>query len=288
MEFGGQLISAVLAGDGDQRNSILQHLQPIAVLLLQVIETGCGFTTLQQPGGATLDAGLITAAELDDGDGVVVQAGKGALIVIETICLFGEDGLGPQLAGPEIAQEMLEPLLQRLARFRGIEEPGFDEGDAGHGEVSFRAWLRQRPGGSRPGDVETGGWRSEEAGPGNLGGSDPCPVDAAEQRLELDPGQRDRPRLRLRPGEPGALHALHHQHQAGAVPDQQLQPVGAARAKNVYRAGERIEVEMVGDMRRQSVHALAEIDRLGGEVDSETAEGVHHCTAPTARRTSAR
>lgn len=45
---------------------------------------------------------------------------------------------------------------------------------------------------------------------------------------------------------------------------------------------------MIGDMRRQPVHALAEVHGPGGKIDAEAAEGHHHCASLTARRISAR
>lgn len=49
----------------------------------------------------------------------------------------------------------------------------------------------------------------------------------SKRAVELNFGQRHRPGLRLRPGEAAPVQALQDQHEAGPVPDQQLQPVGA-------------------------------------------------------------
>ena len=86
-----------------------------------------------------------------------------------------------------------------------------------------------------------------------------APVDPLEQGIELRLGQHHRLRLRPRPDEPPAVQALRGQHQVGTVPDQQFQPVGAAGTERVDGAVEETELEVVGDMDHQSVHALAPI-----------------------------
>lgn len=54
-------------------------------------------------------------------------------------------------------------------------------------------------------------------------------------RCQLQGAVRD-----LRPAELPVLNPLRHQHDAGAVPEHQLHPVGALGPEHVHRAGERI------------------------------------------------
>lgn len=57
----------------------------------------------------------------------------------------------------------------------------------------------------------------------------PPPIQASKQRLELGMGQRHQSILDARPGEGVLFQPLVGQHDAGAVPVDQLQPVRLAK-----------------------------------------------------------
>src|SRR3546814_20268757 len=58
------------------------------------------------------------------------------------------------------------------------------------------------------------------------------------------------------------LQYLAHEHQAGAVPDQQLDPVRPLRAEDEDHPREGFESEFMLDQRRQADGTFTEVDRL--------------------------
>src|SRR3546814_18409891 len=58
------------------------------------------------------------------------------------------------------------------------------------------------------------------------------------------------------------LQYLAHEHQAGAVPDQQLDPVRPLRAEDEDHPREGFESEFMLDQRRQADGTFPEVDRL--------------------------
>src|SRR3546814_17858437 len=68
----------------------------------------------------------------------------------------------------------------------------------------------------------------------------------------------------VRPGpmKASGLQYLAHEHQAGAVPDQQLDPVRPLRAEDEDHPREGFESELMLDKRRQTDCTFPEVDRL--------------------------
>ena len=109
-----------------------------------------------------------------------------------------------------------------------------------------------------------------------LAGDGAChssPINPFEKGVELDFAQGDRPVLRFRPGETLVVQSFHDQDETGAIPDQKLEPVGAAGPEHVDRPRIGIEVEIVGDTGGEPIHPLAEVDRLGGEKNAGRERG---------------
>lgn len=69
VEVGRQLVCLVLAGDLDQRDALAQHLEPFAVVALQVAQAGRRLASLQQSFGAAGDGsgGLLIDQEIGIG-----------------------------------------------------------------------------------------------------------------------------------------------------------------------------------------------------------------------------
>src|SRR5918996_1250626 len=115
----------------------------------------------------------------------------------------------------------------------------------------------------------------------------PLPIEALEQRAQLARRQPHHPVLDPRPDEPGLVEPLVDQGQPAAVPDQQLDAVGALGAEHEHRAAERVEPQLLLHHRGQTVHALPEVDRPARDEHHEAAARQDHVSAFTARRTLA-
>ena len=89
----------------------------------------------------------------------------------------------------------------------------------------------------------------------------PPPVETVEQRLELRPRQPHHPVLDPWPNEGAGVEALVDQHQAGAVPDQDLHPVHPLRAEHHRQPRMRVEAELVLHRRRERGVTAAEVHR---------------------------
>src|SRR5919112_1554674 len=87
------------------------------------------------------------------------------------------------------------------------------------------------------------------------------PGQAGQQDGQLQRPQPDHTIRHRRPLEPTRLQPLRYQDQAGAVIEEQLHPVRAARAEHEDIAGEWIEAQCDLHQGRQTVHAAAKIDR---------------------------
>ena len=75
---------------------------------------------------------------------------------------------------------------------------------------------------------------------------------------------------------------------AGAVPEQELDPVGPLGAEDVDHARERLLAQLLLDQRGEPVDALPEVDRPGGDEHAERRRRQDHAEALTARSTAAR
>src|ERR1700722_8985942 len=91
---------------------------------------------------------------------------------------------------------------------------------------------------------------------------DAPPIEAFEQGRELRRAQPHNPVMDLRPAELATLKSLRDQHHAGAVPEDQLDPVRPLRPKNIDYAAERIVVDHFPHQGRQTFGAFAEVYRL--------------------------
>src|SRR3546814_859710 len=80
----------------------------------------------------------------------------------------------------------------------------------------------------------------------------PTPVMPTAASRHRAPGANESP----------VLQYLAHEHQAGAVPDQQLDPVRPLRAEDEDHPREGFESEFMLDQRRQADGTFPEVDRL--------------------------
>lgn len=107
-------------------------------------------------------------------------------------------------------------------------------------------------------------------------------VDAVKQPVQLFGGQLDH-YLRLPgPDETVGLEPFHHQPEARAIVQQQLDPVAAAIMEGEHGAGKRIELHGLLDQRHQAVHASPEVDRRAVQVDPRVGVKPEHQCAPRA------
>jgi len=124
MKLCRQFVSAMLIRYPHQFGAITERLQPLSVFRLQVGQPGSCIAELQQA--------LSAASDLSD----VLRADKR----IET----GARRLGVQNLGKvigfvlfgfaQLLQMQSKALFQGMTTFGRIKEPGFDEGNSGHGE----------------------------------------------------------------------------------------------------------------------------------------------------------
>src|SRR5712691_4143996 len=80
--------------------------------------------------------------------------------------------------------------------------------------------------------------RGRHDGPPRL--MDTPPIEPLQQGLQLGRTEPHHPVAYRRPAELAVFQALSDQHDAGAVPEDQLYPVSTLRAEHVDHAGERI------------------------------------------------
>ena len=92
-------------------------------------------------------------------------------------------------------------------------------------------------------------------------------VEAVEQPVQLLAAQRHRRALAARPVEALALQALHPQHEAAALPVQDLHPVATPVGEHEQLLAERVQRELVLHQCREAVDLLAEVDRVDAQVD---------------------
>ena len=78
-----------------------------------------------------------------------------------------------------------------------------------------------------------------------LNGMNPPPIEASKQRFELGVAQRHQAILDAGPGEGVLFQPLVGQHDTGAIPVDQLQPVCLARPEHEDGSGERVLVQLV-------------------------------------------
>ena len=83
----------------------------------------------------------------------------------------------------------------------------------------------------------------------------PAPIQPFEQCLKLGCAEPHDAVVDGRPAKLPVFQSLSDEHDAGAIPEEQLHPVGALRAEHVG-------AHRFAHQRRQSVGAFAEIDRL--------------------------
>jgi hypothetical protein len=87
--------------------------------------------------------------------------------------------------------------------------------------------------------------------------------------------------LNLRPSKLPLFQPLVAKHKTRPVPKQHLDPVATLCAKHNNDAGVRVEAQLAFRQRSQSIMALAEIHRLGGDHDPNGLRRVNH--VPRAR-----
>ncbi len=111
--------------------------------------------------------------------------------------------------------------------------------------------------------------------------TDAAPVEAFQQCRELRGRQVHGTVLNLWPAELTVLQPLGHQYHAGAVPEYQLDPIGALGPEDVDRPRERIGAHRLADQVCQPLGTFAEVDGLGRHHHSDGAGRTDH--TPTFR-----
>ena len=96
---------------------------------------------------------------------------------------------------------------------------------------------------------------------------DAGPVQALEQSGRLCGRQTHDPVFDPWPAKRRVVEPLVDQDQAGAIPNQNLDPVGAFRPEDEGRAAKGIEPQHLLHERRKPIQAFAEVDRLGRNID---------------------
>ena len=89
------------------------------------------------------------------------------------------------------------------------------------------------------------------------------PIEAFEQGREPSRAQPHHAIMDLWPAERAALQSLRDQHHAGAVSEDQLNPIRTLRPKNIDDAAERIVLDHLPHQRGQTFGPFAEVHRLG-------------------------
>lgn len=100
------------------------------------------------------------------------------------------------------------------------------------------------------------------------GRDDAAPIDPFKESFKLCLRQGHRPVAKFGPNEARAFDTLVDQHEASAVPLQNLDLVASLRAEDEERTGEGVKFEIGHEVIGQAIHTLPEIDRVSGQVDT--------------------
>src|SRR5688572_1179530 len=82
--------------------------------------------------------------------------------------------------------------------------------------------------------------------------------------------------LHLGPAELAILQSLGDQNHSGAIPEHQLDAIGALGAEDINSPGERIGSHGVAHEGGQSVSPFAEVDGLGGHENTDSTSRSDH------------
>src|SRR2546430_12652816 len=115
---------------------------------------------------------------------------------------------------------------------------------------------------------------------------DTRPIEPLQQGLQLGRTEPHHPVAYRRPAELAVVQALRDENDAGAVPEDQLYPVGPLRAEHVDHAGERIGAHRLAHQRGQPLCSLAEVDRLRRHHNPDVPGWPDHECALSARITA--
>lgn len=152
---------------------------------------------------------------------------------------------------------------------------------------------RIRPYSPAPGD---GGIAADSLGRGSArlhrsarpaGFMDPPPIQPFKQRRQLSGRQPHHAILHFRPAERAILQPLRIKADAGAVPEDQLDPIRPFCPEDIDCAAERIGAHRLAHQRGQPLRPLAEVDRLRRHHDLDGARRPDHDVAFSARITAA-
>src|SRR5471030_1938173 len=111
-------------------------------------------------------------------------------------------------------------------------------------------------------------------------------VDAIEEPVQLFGRQFDHRLLPTWPDEVIFLEAPQHQPEAGALVEQQLDPVASAVVEGKHGTCKRIELHRLLDQRHQAVDTGPEVDRLTMQEDLQVCFESKHQRAPNATITA--
>jgi hypothetical protein len=117
----------------------------------------------------------------------------------------------------------------------------------------------------------------------------PCPVESLDQRRRLGRGQLHHPVAEARPAEGSVLQSLGDEHQAGPVPQQQLEPVSPLAAEHEHNPREGIALKLLLHQRGKPHHVpFGEAqDRSTGFTATSTLSGpggiIMRCHVPQTR-----
>jgi hypothetical protein len=153
----GNLIGTMFTGNPDQSGTVLQNFKPLAIIALQMVETGGCLATFQDPLDPMLDACLVVIAEP-----VAPQ-----IRVRDLAWRVGFVGRGRKVRGNPLAAQLGQMPHQagfELDAALGLaEEAGLDEGDGEHGLTPGMRGLSA--GKARPGKEV---WENGDQAPGKI------------------------------------------------------------------------------------------------------------------------
>jgi hypothetical protein len=107
----------------------------------------------------------------------------------------------------------------------------------------------------------------------------PPPIKPFEQRLELGRAEPHDAIVDRWPAKLSVFQSLRHKHDAGAVPEDQLHPVGPLRAEHVHHTGERIGAHGFAHQRCQPLRSFPQVDRLRRHQNPDIARRPDHASA---------
>src|SRR5690554_4106692 len=114
-------------------------------------------------------------------------------------------------------------------------------------------------------------------------------VIAIQEPIQLLAREGDRVALQpVRPLEALALQALVPDHEAVALPEQQLHLVALAVAEYEHRLLEGVELHGLLNQQGQPVDLLAHVDRLAAQIDPQSGIWPNHRTTSTATKRNGR